>query len=631
MHIASRRSGQVRRERSVAGAGFTRSVCFSVRWIPFALFVMLSTSASAEDDTEARPPVRHVRRVELHGTESLERKYLLSRLELRPSGRFRKIDFDSLLFVQDLDRVLRLYRAEGFSEARVSGLVDSVTTAEDEVDLHIAVVEGGQLLLQEIGISVDGTQIGISENDTTAHRDELLVDDVRDAWNLVSGSPYRPLEIARVRRAVLRAAQERSYLDATVRIDVRRRADGVDVDARVRAGEPALVRSIEINGLRKTQGRVVLREMEIHPGDPLLPSLLEKSQRNLIRTGLFQSVALITAPADTGSASKRIVVNAQDRKSGSLSTGFGYGLLDRFHFAATLEQENFRGQGIRLQLDGSYASRRRRVEGGIVFPWTLGHRVTTRLAAGYEKALPRSFKSERWFSGLSLSRAVDTVYKGEIGYRIDRLDIRRTAVPFERTRLGQLELALSRDTRTDLLGTPSGSYVRLSEEWLAPWLGSREHYGRTKLQIRFDQPVLGFGFGIRLLGGRLFPQDPKRPIPITERFFAGGASTLRGFRGDAVGPTDSLGVAQGATILVLGSTELGLRIRGPVGIAVFADVGQLANERSLFRWDELSIGAGIGLRVRPRFGTFQADVGFPVTDRFDEGPQFHFATGTAFF
>ena len=589
------------------------------------VFVLgVAAPARAQDDASGKEaPRRHVRNIEFHGVESLEREDLVSRLSLRPSGRFRKTEFDSTLFVRDLDRVLRFCRAEGFFEARVSGLADSVTVKEDEVDLHIAVAEGTRLPMREIGISVSGS---------AAHRDEALVADVRAAWNLASGAPYRPLETARARRSVLRAARERGYLDATVRIEVRRRDGGVDVRARVRAGEPAFVRSIEVSGLRKTHGSVVLREMEIHPGDPLLPRLIEKSRRNLMRTGLFEKVEMSPARDDSGMASKRIVVYAEDRKTGSLSSGFGYGLLDRFHFAATLEQENFDGRGIRLQLDGSYASRRRRVEGGAVFPWSFGRRVTTRLAAGYEKALPKSFDSERWFTGLSLSRAVDAAFKGEIGYRFDRLDIRRPGIPLERTRLGQLELALSRDTRTDLSGTPRGSYFRVSEEWVAPWLGSREHYGRTKVQLRFDQPIVrGLGFGIRLLGGRLFPQDPARPIPITERFFAGGASTLRGFRGAAIGPSDSLGVAPGANILARGSAELEFRVRGPVGIACFVDGGQVANEVALFRWEQISIGAGIGLRARPRFGTFRADVGFPITERFADGPQFHFSTGTAFF
>lgn len=584
-----------------------------------AILAALPVDAHAEGKAHRR----HVRRVEFHGVESFERDELLSWISLHPSGRFRKITFDSTLFIEDLDRVVRLYRSEGFFEARVSGLVDSVTVKEDEVDLHIAVAEGVRLPMREITISV---------SDDAEQRDEALAADLSVAWNLASGDPYRPREIARARRAVLRAARERGYLDATVRVEVRRHDGAVDVRAQARPGEPALVRSIEISGLRKTHGSVVLREMELHPGDPVLPRLLEKSRLNLIRTGLFDKVELSPAADDSGTAAKRIVVYAEDRKTGSLSSGFGYGLLDRFHFAATLEQENFGGRGIRLQLDGSYASRRRRLEGGAVFPWSFGHRVTTRLAGGYEKALPRSYHAERWFAGLSLSRAVDTVFKGEVGYRFDRLDIRRPAIPLERTRLGQLELALSRDTRTDLSGTPRGSYLRVSEEWVAPWLGSREHYGRTKVQYRFDQPIAsGFGVGIRLLGGRLFPQDPARPVPITERFFAGGASTLRGFRGDAIGPSDSLGVAQGANILALGSAELELRVRGPIGIAFFLDGGQVADELGLFRWDEVSIGAGVGLRARPRFGTFRADVGFPVTERFADGPQFHFSTGTAFF
>ncbi|MEZ4655579.1 MAG: BamA/TamA family outer membrane protein [Candidatus Eisenbacteria bacterium] len=584
------------------------------------MFLIASTVMAGETPSGAEP--RRVHDVLFHGNESIPAKQLLPHLRMQPSGRFRKTELDSTEFVRDLDRVARVYRAEGFFDVQVRGLVDSITVEPGQVDLHVAVREGVRHQLGEISFEVAGS----------AHRDPQLVQALRAAWGLPSGTPYRPIDVIRARGGVLRVARDHGYLDARLHIEARHRVDRIDLRAHLESGELARVRTVEITGLRKTQGRIVLREIELHPGDPILPRGLERSRRNLERTGLFRSVELMTAPEDSGATFKRIIVHTEDRKTGSLSSGVGYGLLDRFHFVTTLEQENFQGRGIRLQLDGTYAGRRRRVEAGAVFPWTLGHRLATRVAAGYEKALPRSYVSERWSSGISVSRSVDTIWKTEVGYRVDRVDVRDRGGALTRTRLGQLELALSRDSRVDLLGTSRGTFLRVSEEWLAPWLGSREHFGRTKVQARLNQPIWGpVGLRVRAFGGRIFPQDPGRPVPITELFFAGGASTLRGFPPDAVGPTDTLGVAQGAKILALSSAEIELRVKGPIAVAGFIDSGQLADQAGLFRWDHLSIGAGFGLRARPRFGTFRADIGFPVTERFSDGVQFHFATGTAFF
>ncbi|MCA9728689.1 MAG: hypothetical protein KC729_13450, partial [Candidatus Eisenbacteria bacterium] len=160
------------------------------------MFLIASTVMAGETPSGAEP--RRVHDVLFHGNESIPAKQLLPHLRMQPSGRFRKTELDSTEFVRDLDRVARVYRAEGFFDVQVRGLVDSITVEPGQVDLHVAVREGVRHQLGEISFEVAGS----------AHRDPQLVQALRAAWGLPSGTPYRPIDVIRARGGVLRVARD---------------------------------------------------------------------------------------------------------------------------------------------------------------------------------------------------------------------------------------------------------------------------------------------------------------------------------------------------------------------------------------------------------------------------------------
>lgn len=166
----------------------------------------------------------------------------------------------------------------------------------------------------------------------------------------------------------------------------------------------------------------------------------------------------------------------------------------------------------------------------------------------------------------------------------------------------------------------------------------------------------------RLYAGIGLPYGHSRQLPYVKQFFAGGPNGVRAFRARTVGPgTYNAGSSSGnggfldqnGDLKLLFSLEYRFKIYGVFHGAVFGDAGNIwllnANddqpggqfETSTFM-NELSVGAGIGLRVDFSFFLLRLDVAMPlrkpylpenngwVPKWFKEKPVFNLAIGYPF-
>lgn len=551
---------------------------------------------------------------------SYSRAELLRWMDLQPRSRRQESEFSNALWRSDLDRLELFYVQEGFDLAEVAGFVER--DPQRGVVLHVRVEEGPRWHWIRTGLEVHPQRSTL--------RDSLAV--------LVPapGDPARWRVLPRLRESLLGALAEWGHLDANVEFLVRR--DPADRNAELRVvihtGPRIRTEGLRIDGLDKTDEEVVRREIVLRDGDLLLPSDLRRSENRLRMLGIFDDVVVEPAPSSHRPGFRGVRVRAVEMKAGRFGTGAGYGSIDRLHFGASVEQGNLSGRAIRVQLGGVVGQQRRKLEAGAFVPWFLGRRVGLRLATFYEKRFPSRYEIERLGAETSVVRQIDELWKLELGYVAERVRILSSDLEDEREPLhvGKLGVGLSRDSRDRLLGPTRGSYFRVAQDWVSPILGSSEDFTRLKIQLH-GHARLGGGFlgNARVLFGAMKSHDSARPIPLPERFFAGGTGDLRGFPADGIGPQDESGVSSGGRILFLSGAELEHRIYRGLGAAGFVDFGQLEDREQDLRIQRLSVGAGGGLRWRSRIGYARADVGFPLTDRFGEAPHFHFSTGTTFF
>jgi translocation and assembly module TamA len=104
--------------------------------------------------------------------------------------------------------------------------------------------------------------------------------------------------------------------------------------------------------------------------------------------------------------------------------------------------------------------------------------------------------------------------------------------------------------------------------------------------------------------------DDVTTLPASQRFFAGGDLSVRGYSFQALGPTDEFGNVVGGRHLVFGSVEAERRVWGRVALAAFVDAGNALNDFG----DSLAVSAGLGVNVHTPVGTLRVNMGRAITE-----------------
>ena len=120
-------------------------------------------------------------------------------------------------------------------------------------------------------------------------------------------------------------------------------------------------------------------------------------------------------------------------------------------------------------------------------------------------------------------------------------------------------------------------------------------------------------------------------VPTSERFFAGGSTTIRGFEQNAVGPISTAGMPIGGDSMLILNNELRAPLFGLFDGVGFVDIGNVWQKSTNFSFTDLRKTAGVGLRMRTKWVLIRTDYGF-VLDRRPGEPRgrFYFSIGQAF-
>jgi outer membrane translocation and assembly module TamA len=118
---------------------------------------------------------------------------------------------------------------------------------------------------------------------------------------------------------------------------------------------------------------------------------------------------------------------------------------------------------------------------------------------------------------------------------------------------------------------------------------------------------------------------------VRERFFAGGATSVRGYRQDDLGQRSSLGDAAGGMALLVFNEELRFPVHRWLRGVGFVDLGNVYDTVGEISLGDLQVGVGAGVRLDTPVGLFRVDLGIPANPRpFDPKWKIHFGLGHAF-
>lgn len=554
----------------------------------------------------------------------------------------RKGAFDEAQFEGDLERITSYYRQRGFLDATMSS--DS-EYSDDGKEMHITIVvnEGKQYQVGELAI--DG-QLAFDEME------------IRRRIKTRTGDPFDQKKIKEDVENVRAFYYHKGYMNAD--IDVNRKYNSstgmMDLKFMITAGEEVAVGQINVLGNVKTKDKVVRRELRVYPGEKYDGDKLKKSKERIYNLGFFEDVYFETIDTDDPNV-KDLNVTVKETKTGEFSFGGGYSSVDAWIGFAQIRQKNFdllsfpsfTGSGQDLTIRAEIGTARSNYFLGWTDPWIFdfpylfGFDVYRQQHERYGLS-GWGYDETRTGGDTKIGKELtDEIYTG-LNYNLEEVKISNIpddATDDLRKELGsnwisRLTWNINYDTRDNKFSPTKGIYTGLSLENAGGMIGGDKSF------------VKGYWFGnyyhsffeifVLELQGRTGVVDnygKSDDVPIYERYFAGGATTIRGYKQRGVGPRDpGSNVALGGESMVIGNAEVTFPIfKNLLKGAVFYDVGTVhENAKDLFKTDGYRAGTGVGLRIKTPIGPVKLDYGYPLNKNYDDerNGEFYFSVSHGF-
>ncbi|MBK9303216.1 MAG: outer membrane protein assembly factor BamA [bacterium] len=586
------------------------------------------------------------RRIEFEGNAVFTDEQLRKQMKQSTGGFLKSATFKKQQFEEDKARIVAWYQDHGYLDATVDA--DELAFVEDreKVDLTLRVTEGP---LYSVGdVNWEGN---------------VVYDDIAVARliTLEKGQIFREGEYQETLQALHSLYWDSGYIYITIEPERHIREQVVGLTFRFQEGSPARVRNVQVVDNLKTHDAVVLREMQLFPGDVFSNSLVGLSQRDIFQLGFFEDVQVDFAPADT-EGDIDLVMKVKEKQTGQFSFGMAYSAQTSATGFIQVQETNFRGRGQNLGVAWQFGSRQRYVDLNFTEPWFRGTPtlVGVDLFDRYQYNFDDFYESRVKGLALRLGRRIPGTRYSRVGLRyelsetrlsnfssayVNYLDVLEDQIgadgfPYERLdevdwprTKSSVTLSLSRNSTDNPFFPTQGSKTTYSAELSGGLLGGEIDYHKHELKQSYFQKLPGgFALNLRTSLGLIVGLNTADGVPDYEKFRLGGNRIypLRGYRDLEVVPRGNPGFIGGRFYTIM-NAEILYPLTKAVQLLGFVDQGDTWNSFTEADFTNLRKGAGFGVRVEvPMMGTIGFDYGYGFDRAGGAGWEPHFNFGTFF-
>lgn len=585
-----------------------------------------------------------VKRVMFKGNSAFKTKKLRKTITTRRSWwqyvfRFGGY-FDEAKLEMDRDALQQLYSGKGYLDFQVD-VTRQYNASRKWVTLSYHVKEGPSYVVS--GVRIEGNQ---------RFGDDELAGLVKLTKEQAFDSATERSDIERLKRKY----EKLGYLDLscypvhTTDSTTHR----VAVVYIIREGKPSRIRDVHIIGNQVTRDGVIRRELAIHPGDLGDAGKIRTSQRRLENLGYFETVDVI--PVSTArDDEKDLQVKVEEKRTGQLMLGAGISSEDSALGFIEIAQSNFdwrswptfRGGGQRLRLRAQLGTERTDFTLSFTEPWWLDRPLRLDLDIYNRTRYEDEYDQAMTGAGAMVTWRWRTFWRQSLGLRVGRIELEdvdddygymggTTYVVEEGSfTVNRLVLRLARDTRNRVVNPSRGSRLGFTTELTPEALGSYADVVSVDLEARKYFPVFKKST-LRLVGEMSVAKgisEDAESIPVFDRYFSGGAYSVRGFKRRSISPLDVNENPIGGLSRFTGSVELSRPLFERIIGSVFCDFGNVWPEIGDLDPADLNVGVGVGVLFNLPIGPIRLDYGWRVVTKqedLDTGGRLHFNLGTMF-
>ncbi len=423
-------------------------------------------------------------------------------------------------------------------------------------------------------------------------------------------------------------------------------------------GRRVYVNRINVAGNTKTRDEVVRREVRQMEGAYYDAGKINLSRDRLNRLGYFNEVNIETPAVEGTTDQVDVNVSVAEKSTGSIMLGAGFSSSEGLVLSGSVSQNNVFGTGNRLSAQINSG----RVNTVYALSFTNPYYTIDGVSLGYD--LYRRDVDATSLSSVSPYKTSTIGAGARLGLPINERDFISFGLTYEQTSITltptsptqyqtfcgnttgcdndtlRLDTSWARDTRNNYLFPTKGVLQRVAAEVGTP-AGSLQYY---KLTLQHQQYFpLGKSFTL-MLNGELGYGDglSGKQLPFYKNFYAGGNSSVRGFKNGTLGPKDINGDALGGNQRLVGNAELffplpGLKDDQSLRMSAFVDAGaafgpyDANNQYKSFAFGDLRYSAGVAVLWVSPLGPLKFSLAQPLVKKSgDKTEIFQFTLGNVF-
>ncbi|MEZ5358702.1 MAG: BamA/TamA family outer membrane protein [Candidatus Zixiibacteriota bacterium] len=579
---------------------------------------------------------------------------------------------------RDTLEVKYLYLKEGYLNIKVNEQVE-VYPVDSSAIIYITINEGSQFLVGHVSAEI---------NDSLPISGRLR----NRVERLKRGEPVNPIRLNAIAFEIKTYFANNGHPYATVEHSIDTTAGPQNTHVIFTATEGPLVHfgDIIIDSLKDYSPNLVEREITFKKGDIYSREKIIESQKRLYSTSLFNSINLdfyqksFAGPERVQSTEPDFRFSAIERKAQyiTIKTGASQDSLQdlTWDFSAAWGKRNvFKSRRVEFSVTSRFVIFTdwrivlHRYQMRFTEPWFAGLRLPLTLTARFEpgvKSQVQDYRVQTWLLALSTrkewSEQLYAVISGEYenvniyGVR-DADSLAQIKEEEEISVRRKLTAVLVRDTRIDKFIPKSGSFTTYYAQYVGGFLGGDDSFIKLEYSWARYQPAFGnVIYASRLKGGYIKEFGSSTEVPINDRFYLGGANTIRGFdEGDispradyllmsidttvidtSINPPEVLAAdtayipvseAVGANAYLILNQELRFPLFWKFWGSAFVDIGNGFESLSEITPDKLLFAYGAGIQFMSPAGPLRLDYAHHLENgRYQEGDNWHITILYAF-
>ncbi len=582
-----------------------------------------------------------IKRVRVNGNKSVKKKNILELMQTRPAWLLRRGYFDDETFENDLAKVKVYYHDLGFLDVSVAPKFD-YEEEKGVMYITLEIKEGPRYFVGKIFI--EGNII-------------LKEEDLREKLSLKPGDPFSYTKLRADMESLRAFYYHKGYMNAEISVDraLEPNTQNIDIVFTIDAKDPVFIGRINIKGNTKTKDLVIRRELRAYPGERFDGDKIRRSKERLYNLGFFEDIYFETERTDKPDVNN-LEVSVKETKTGEFAFGGGYSSVDEFIGFIQLSQKNFdllnipyfTGDGQHLTLKADISTVRWDADISWTEPWILDYPVSFGFDGYHRTHLRKTevgygYKEARTGGDLRLGKEFLEYFNANLMYQMEHVDISDVSAEASQALrdetgknwISSLLLGVGFNNIDNVFSPTRGFSAGISLENAGGFLlGDKNFLKGYAYGTFYYSPFNKIVLELKARGGLCDSYGGSKSVPIYEKFYAGGANTIRGYKERRVGPRDvSSNDPLGGESLLIGNAEVSFPIyENLIKGAVFYDVGNVWEEVWQFGKGNFKQGAGVGVRVKTPIGPVKLDWGYPLNNNHDDKRQgeFYFSVSHGF-